>query len=278
MSSISGIGTSFQYLYDSNTKKLQCAGNGGEDEFTKWFNGETKDEELSENLNGFDYKKKRDIQNMFMVLSATDTTGRVMHSKDGNGIYEVSGELIDAMTSEYSIDGRKVFKAYDTPVYRNDEIQAFSTDSQPYKTHTSKPYDAQTNSLNIAVGDSFRLGNGYSLKVDSDNVQVAGYGSGSGQDDERADILAWGMNALIHFADQQWFADKIDAKSTPMVLELLRNMGVDTSKEFEINGTKCEVRDGRIREVGNTHVVPGSIYNEAVKRYEEALYMPLRRY
>ena len=39
-----------------------------------------------------------------------------------------------------------------------------------------------------------------------------------------------------------------------------------TSKEFIINGTKCEVKYGRINEVGNTHVVPNSIYEKALKR------------
>lgn len=52
-------------------------------------------------------------------------------------------------------------------------------------------------------------------------------------------------------------------------------MGVDTGREFTINETKCEVVNGRIREVGNTHVVPSSIYNNALKRYEEMLYIPL---
>ena len=44
------------------------------------------------------------------------------------------------------------------------------------------------------------------------------------------------------------------------------------------NGTKCEVKYGRINEVGNTHVVPNSIYEKALKRYEELLYQPLSTY
>ena len=56
---------------------------------------------------------------------------------------------------------------------------------------------------------------------------------------------------------------------------MLEELGVDTSREFTINGTKCQVKNGRIEEVGNTHVVPNSIYEKARKRYEEMLAQPL---
>lgn len=49
----------------------------------------------------------------------------------------------------------------------------------------------------------------------------------------------------------------------------------DTDREFTINKTKCHVVDGRIQEVGNISGVPDSIYQKAVKRYEEWAYKPL---
>ena len=52
---------------------------------------------------------------------------------------------------------------------------------------------------------------------------------------------------------------------------------MDTDKELIINETRCEVVDGKIKEVGNKVGVPGSIHQEAMKRYEEMLYLPLAR-
>lgn len=111
--------------------------------------------------------------------------------------------------------------------------------------------------------------------VGADSIFAEGYGRGSQKDDDNVNHLVGGLNSLIHFADQQWFSSMIHEEDTPQVLELLESLGVDTSKEFTINGTKCEVKDGRIREVGNTYVVPSSIYNKAVKRYEDNMYKPL---
>ena len=51
----------------------------------------------------------------------------------------------------------------------------------------------------------------------------------------------------------------------------LASQGVDTSREFVINGTHCELVNGKIREVGNDYVVPISIQQKAVKRYEERM-------
>ena len=67
----------------------------------------------------------------------------------------------------------------------------------------------------------------------------------------------------------------IEKEYTPMLLELLREMGVDTGREFSINETKCYVADGRIKEVGNASGVPNTVYHAAAKRYEEWLNMPL---
>ena len=45
----------------------------------------------------------------------------------------------------------------------------------------------------------------------------------------------------------------------------------DKSREFVINGTHCEVVNGKISEVGNDYVVPSAIQQKAVKRYEERM-------
>ena len=60
-----------------------------------------------------------------------------------------------------------------------------------------------------------------------------------------------------------------------MLLSFLRELGIDTSREFTLNGTKCIVKNGEIQESGNKWVVPSSVHNKALQRYEEWLSQPL---
>lgn len=272
--SISGIGSNNAYIYNSQTGKLSSK-DGFKDAFVDFFNGDISGQE-DDSLNGFDAKRKRDIENMIMFFNS-EKGRNVFDGLNGNE-YEISSEIVDAVTSVYSVNGEKVFTAYDAVSYTYDEVNIFNKIMQPYKTHQSKGYDPTDNSINIAVGDIFNLGNGYKLTVKEDCIYGEGYGRGNAEDDKKMNQLVWGLNALIHFADQQWFSSMIDKESTPMLLQLLNELGVDTNKEFIINDTKCEVVNGRIKEVGNNSVVPSSIYNEAVKRYEELLYQPLSEY
>lgn len=63
--------------------------------------------------------------------------------------------------------------------------------------------------------------------------------------------------------------------TTPMLLELLRQLGVDTDREFILNGTKCEVRNGKIHEVGDKWGVARAVRDEAIRKYEEEMLRPL---
>lgn len=268
--SISGIGSTYTYVYNSATGKLSTK-DGSADEFVDFFNGDLQGES-SNSLNGFDAKKKNEIESMINFFSSG--MGKDIFNDACDNDYEITGEIVDAATSNYSVNGEKVFTAYSAVYYSYDEIKRFGSVMQPYKTHQSKGYDPENNSINIAVGDVFNLGNGYRLTVKEDCIHGEGYGK-SDANDKKLNQLVWALNALVRFADQQWFSSMIDKESTPMLLELLNQVGVDTGREFTINDTKCEIVDGRIREVGNTHVVPNSIYNNALKRYEEMLYIPL---
>ncbi len=265
---LSGIGSRTTYMYDARTKKLSTK-DGQSDAFTEYFNGNATEETLQE-LNGYDSNRKRDIRNMMKLFKC----GALSVGKNTD-IYEITSEVIDGGSTEYYVNGEKVFTAYNAIDYTYDEVKTFSTISQPFSTYKHQGYNPADNSINIAIGDSFNLGNGYRLTVREDYVWGEGYGSGSIADDEKMNTLVYGVTALIHFADQQWFSSMIDEKSTPMVLQMLEELGVDTSREFTINGTKCQVKNGRIEEVGNTHVVPNSIYEKARKRYEEMLAQPL---
>lgn len=207
---ISGIGNSCTYIYNSQTGKLSSK-DGTKDAFVDYFNGDRSDETRSQ-LNGFDACRKEDIISMVEVLNKV--------FNDANGCeYEISDEIVDAVTA--------------TSILTRNSGGLNSTG--PYKTRQSKGYNPEDNSINIAVGDVINLGNGYRMTVMEDSIYGEGYGRENVEDDKKMNQLVYGLNALIRFADQQWFSSLIDKESTPMLLELLRELGVDTSKEFTIN-------------------------------------------
>lgn len=268
---VSGIGGTYSYIYNSQTGKLSTK-DGSKDAFADYFNGEASEDALDD-LNGFDATRKRDIQKMIKFFSC-GMTKDVFNEKNGTE-FEITAEVENATTAHYSVNGEKVFTAYSAVEYSYEEIEIFGTMIQPYKTRQHKDYDPENNSIGIAVGDEFDMGNGYRFKVLEDRIWGEGWGSGTEEDDKKANQFLWGLSGLIHFGDQQAFSSRIDKESTPMMLEFLRQLGVDTSREFIINETRCEVKNGRIKEVGNMVGVPSSIHNAAVKRYEEMLYQPL---
>lgn len=243
--SISKIGGSYTYIYNAQTGKLRTK-DGGQDDFVDFFNGDLKAED-SDTLNGIDVKRKGDLERLINIFGGQFNPKLFTGSETGE--YEITADHVDAMTSHYSVDGKKVFSAYAGKLQTSESLRSAFTTTQPYKTRDSKGYDPFDNSINIAVGDSFDLRNGYRLVVDKDNVYVERYGDGNDENEMKANLLAWNLNALIHFADGQWSWAMIDEACTPMLLNLLRELGVDTDKEFIINGTKCEVQDGRIRGV-----------------------------
>lgn len=60
-----------------------------------------------------------------------------------------------------------------------------------------------------------------------------------------------------------------------MLLSLLKELGIDTSREFTLNETKCVVNDGKIEEAGNKWFMPSSVHERLLKRDEELLSRPL---
>ncbi len=266
--SVTGIGSVQSYIYNPQTGKLSTK-DGSTDEFVEYFNG-TLSGESSVSLNGYDLQKKCDISELIDVKGGWR---KPWYNPDINE-YEITCEIVNGEEASYSVNGDKILTVYTALTYLPEEAEGWSAKS-PYKTHQSKAYDPATNSMNIAVGDVFDLGNGYKLRVREDCVQAVGYGTGSGVNDERIRHLEYGLNSLIHFADQQWFASSILQQYTPMLLSFLTELGIDTSREFTINGTKCVVKNGEIQESGNKWVVPSSVHKKALQRYEEWLSQPL---
>lgn len=271
--SVTGIGSVQTYIYNSQTGKLSTK-DGSADEFVDYFNGELSTEE-SADLNGYDVKKKKNIEQVMQMVYGTGSFQGWKWGVDPNmEEYEITCEQVSGEESRYTVNGDKVLTEY-IPMYLSLEDMEGWGKNIPFKTKQSKPYDPETNSMNFAVGDVFDLGNGYRLRVGKECVEAEGYGSGSDDTDKRVESLANGLNALIHFADQQWPSTYIWPQHTLMLLSLLGELGIDTSKEFTINETKCVVEGGSIREAGNKWAIPSTAHDKALKEYEQWLSQPL---
>lgn len=278
--SVSGIGSVNSYIYNRKTGKLS-AKDGQKDEFVDYFNGDL-DGKDSSTLNGFDQERKSDIKKMMEMIGwgmlewGTDGQNQPEYLQEDE--VEITTEKVDATTMVTYLNGEKILTAIGSVRYTQEEVNIFGAIRQPYRTTHPTGYDPSKNRLSIGVGSRFEFGNGYRFTVEDDMVRVDSYGRGTEEDIKNADAFAGGLSALIHFGDQQAFSALYRGwVSTPMMLEFLRESGVDTDREFIINDTVCEVRDGMIKEAGNKTGVPSSIHQKAMKRYEEMLYLPLSK-
>lgn len=275
--SISCVGSRNTYIYNSQTGKLSSK-DGEKDDFVDYFNGDINGDE-SDTLNGFDRARKADIENLIETWMQFD---RNLLNDPAKEEYEITTEFVDAVTSTVQVDGGKIFTCYSGGFFTHIDPSVLFKKEGPFLTHEHKGYDPSDNSVNIAVGDVFDLGNGCRLRVGENQVYGEGYGY---ENDERLTALAWGLGALVHFAEGQWSSTMIEmgdngrndmlGGTTPMLLELLRELGVDTDREFILNGTKCEVRNGKIHEAGDKWGVARSVRNEAIRKYEEEMMRPL---
>lgn len=89
-------------------------------------------------------------------------------------------EIVDAVTSTVQVDGGKILKCCSGSFFANVDIFSVLGKKGPFLTHEHKGYDASDNSVNIAVGDVFDLGNGYRLRVGEDQVYGEGYDRNGG--------------------------------------------------------------------------------------------------
>lgn len=273
--SISGIGSVNSYIYNMKTGKLS-AKDGQKDEFVDYFNGDL-DGEDSSTLNGFDQERKSGIKKMIDMIGWGMIGQNQLETLREDEV-EITTEKVDATTTVTYLNGEKILTVIGSVRYTPEEINVFGTIRQPYRTTHPTGYDPSKNRLSIGVGSRFEFGNGYRFTVENDMVRVDSYGRGTEEDIRNADAFACGLSALIHFGDQQTFSALYrEWVSTPMMLEFLKELGVDTDREFIINDTLCEVRDGRIKEAGNKAGVPSSIQQKAMKRFEEMLYVPLSK-
>lgn len=108
--SVSTIGNTYSYIYNYETKKLTTT-DGGENEFTKYFNGEIEGHE-SETLNGFDKQRRSGFKDVLSLLEQ-GAFGKEKPAEDAE--LELSGKNIDADTIEFYVNGKRYLKCSVAP-------------------------------------------------------------------------------------------------------------------------------------------------------------------
>lgn len=105
---ISGVGSQNIYIYNSQTKKLATK-DGSKDAFVDYFNGDISEGE-SPSLNGFDARRKYDIETMIEIWSSEEK-GNIFNDPTKTE-FEITTKDIDAAESSYFIDGKRAFTGY----------------------------------------------------------------------------------------------------------------------------------------------------------------------
>ena len=138
---VKGIGGTYSYIYDASTGKL-AAKDGSKNEFVDYYNGELKGEE-SKSLNRFDARMKHDIENMIMIFSSG--IGRNPFADTvGDSTFEISGNIVDAVTTEYSVDGQKLFVSHSGMSLSIPEMLDYIEKSQPFEKLMAEGNDLTT--------------------------------------------------------------------------------------------------------------------------------------
>lgn len=106
--SISGIGSQNTYIYNSQTKRLSTK-DGSKDAFVDYFNGDISEDE-EDSLNGFDSRRKYDIETMIEIWSSEEK-GNIFNDP-AKTEFEITTKDVDAAESSYFIDGKKAFTGY----------------------------------------------------------------------------------------------------------------------------------------------------------------------
>ena len=201
------------------------------------------------------------------------STGRI---KNDGREYEIAEEIVDGVTSYYYLNGEKILEAgIAGDMTLEDVDQEWERTHQPHKTYQHRGYNPLDNSINIAVGDVYDLGNDYRLRVKANSVEVEKYGSGSRENDKKMEILRWGVDGLIRFSEHRVHTSLVDGECAPMLLNLLKQLGVDTSRDFIINGTKFTVSFGEIGLAEYIPREPSESYKRMVKDREQIRLQPL---
>lgn len=266
--SISKVGGTYAYMYNPQTGRLSTK-DGTEDDFTKYYN-EGYTDELGERLNGFDSTRKSVFEMWIENLTSTGTI------KNDGREYELAEEIVDGGHSYFYLDGEKILDFGTAGDFTVEDLEEEDERFwRPHRIFQHKGYNPVDNSINLAVGDVFDMGR-YRLRVTANSVEVEGLQRTREGKYYNIDLLRWGLDSLIRFTEHGVNSAFVCDESMPMLIELLKQLGVDVSRDFIINGTKCKFSDGEICIAEYVPPRKSESYKKMVKEFEECSLLSLK--
>ena len=250
------IGTKYTLRYDTKNKQI-IANNGEKDALVDLFNDNASDEQLNQ-LNHYDLDIKNFLNGiLFNPIDRDHKALSELLAMEGDEV-DIGVEILTPgeIKFSYLLNGEPRSIVYGTGEWYIKED--FAEFSKGYQTSKHKDYDPATNSIAFAIGDTFMV-NGTEYIMTSENIRpkgslYEGYGAGFSREElEEQERYTGAISRFMTFAEGSAGSDTIMEEDTPLVLSFLSSQGVDISKEFTVNNTKCHVVDGKIIEVGNTY-------------------------
>lgn len=122
----------------------------------------------------------------------------------------------------------------------------------PYSQRENKGFRPLENSIWLVDGVKIPLSNGFTLEITSNGIDEIG-DIRKLKEKEEADFIAKALNSVIKMANGQiegyeFYRD--GEKSTNDSLRGLEACGVQTEREFTINGTRFQVKGGLLQKTG----------------------------
>ena len=239
MDTITGPGVKHSYVYDSVNKRI-VSRDGKKDEFVDCFDGRATEEQLH-SLNTWDSDIMRSIKGDAQGNGLLDEMGKQAIEIKFTVEINDNGDMI--WTFNYGGNEHTMLDGYTYP-YADHE---YENRNRFYKTEKHEDYNPDTNSISFAIGDSYDIA-GMKFKISRDNFSVKDVNDL--QQWKKAEPYACALSHLMLFVEGIWGAYVITDEDTPIALDFLEGQGVDTSKEFVVNGTRCNLVNGKIQEVG----------------------------
>lgn len=119
----------------------------------------------------------------------------------------------------------------------------FRPNKEPYTVKENLGFNASKNSISIVPGLNIPFASGINIKIQDSGTTVEYSGSVNGSVFEDAITTASALDRFIKYANGQSGSLGFDNDKRSSVVSLLNKIGIDTSKEFYVNGTAFNTSD-----------------------------------
>lgn len=229
--------TSQQYYYNSVKNKLSLE-DGSEDLFCLYFN----------DCKGFndgvitktDVENKQDILDTISDIKSNNTN--YLNSKE---IWKLEMNNLDPFRSEISVDD---FKMYFNKCLG--DVKEFKSDSEYLESNYiylhDGGYDKQNNSISLVPGKKFNTEK-FQISIEENKVKITDKKNNDMMSKEDGYKISDIIDLFIRSANDQMVIGEISSENMMGdIIDVLKELGIDTDKNFTVNQREFIVKENRI--------------------------------